>query len=108
MLSETVDWRCSVKKVFLKISQNSQENPCTLRPATLSKKRLWRRCFPVSFAKFVRTLFHRKPPMAASLLCSGRKKDFHLFHLKTMISTSINGSFPIIIPKDRECKLKVH
>ena len=28
-----------------------------LRPATLLKKRLWRRCFLVNFAKFVRTLF---------------------------------------------------
>ena len=28
-----------------------------LRPATLSKKRLWRRCFPVNFAKFLRTPF---------------------------------------------------
>ena len=26
-----------------------------LRPATLSKKRLWYRCFPVNFAKFLRT-----------------------------------------------------
>ena len=29
----------------------------SLRPATLLKKRLWHRCFPVSFAKFVRTPF---------------------------------------------------
>ena len=28
-----------------------------IRPATLSKKRLWQRCFPVNFAKFLRTLF---------------------------------------------------
>ena len=28
-----------------------------LRPATLLKKRLWRSCFPVNFAKFLRTLF---------------------------------------------------
>ena len=28
-----------------------------LRPATLSKKRLKRRCFPVSFAKFLKTPF---------------------------------------------------
>ena len=27
------------------------------RPATLLKKRLWRRCFPVNFAKFLRTPF---------------------------------------------------
>ena len=36
--------RCSVRKVCL-------------RPATLLKKRLWHRCFPVNFAKFLRTPF---------------------------------------------------
>ena len=41
------------KKVFLKISQ---------RPVTLLKKRLWHKCFPVNFAKFLRTPFHRTPP----------------------------------------------
>ena len=28
-----------------------------LRPATLLKKRLWHRCFPVDFVKFLRTPF---------------------------------------------------
>ena len=28
-----------------------------MRPATLLKKRLWHRCFPVNFAKFLRTPF---------------------------------------------------
>ena len=28
-----------------------------LKPATLLKKRLWHRCFPVNFAKFLRTPF---------------------------------------------------
>ena len=28
-----------------------------LKPATLLKKRLWYRCFPVNFVKFLRTLF---------------------------------------------------
>ena len=28
-----------------------------LRPATLLKKRLWHRCFPMNFAKFLRTPF---------------------------------------------------
>ena len=32
-----------------------------LRPATLLKKRLWHRSFPVNFVKFLRT-----PPAAAS------------------------------------------
>ena len=29
-----------------------------LRPATLLKKRRWRRCFPVNFVKFLRTPFY--------------------------------------------------
>ena len=61
--------RCSVKKkAFLEILQNSQENTCAslffnevpgLGPEkeTLLKKRLSRRCFPVNFAKFLRTPF---------------------------------------------------
>ena len=48
------------KKVFLEISQNSQENTCArvrLRSAYLLKKRLWYRCFSVNFAKFLKTHF---------------------------------------------------
>ena len=41
---EAVARRCSVKKLFLKISQNSQENGC----------------FPVNFAKFLRTPVFQK------------------------------------------------
>ena len=55
-LTETFVQSCSVKKVFLEISQNSQEF-AGLRPATLLKKRLWHRCFPVNFVKFLKTLF---------------------------------------------------
>ena len=50
-------WRCSIKKVFLEISQNSQENTST-RVSFLScrpKKRLWYTGFPVNFVKFLRT-----------------------------------------------------
>ena len=31
-----------------------------LRPVTLLKKRLWHRCFPVNFAKFLRTPFRTR------------------------------------------------
>ena len=48
--------RC-IKKMFLEISQNSQENTCARvsfliklqGPATLIRKRLWHRCFSVNF-----------------------------------------------------------
>ena len=53
----TVARRCSVKKMFLKILQNSQENTCTR--VSLLKKRLWHWCFPVNFVKYLRTHFYK-------------------------------------------------
>ena len=54
---------CFLKKVFLKNSQNSQENTSvslffnrTLN-INVIKKRLWHRCFLVNFAKLLRTPF---------------------------------------------------
>ena len=47
--AETVAQTCSVKKVS----------------ATLLKKRLWHRCFPVNFAKFLRTPFFYRTPLVA-------------------------------------------
>ena len=52
--------QCSVKKVLLQISQNSQGKICAvagLRPQAFLKKRLLHRCFPANFAKFLRTFF---------------------------------------------------
>ena len=62
--TEAVVRRCSVEKVFLEIVQNLQENACArvsffnkVALATLLKKRLWYRSFPVNLAKFLRTRF---------------------------------------------------
>ena len=59
--------RCSTKTVFLKTSHKFiRKHQCWslffnkvagLRSAILLKKRLWRRCFPVKFAKCLRTPF---------------------------------------------------
>ena len=56
-----------VKKVLLEISQHLQENTCAkvsflnkvagLKPLTSLKERLLHRCYPVNFAKFLRTPF---------------------------------------------------
>ena len=63
-LSEAVAWSCSVKKVYLEILQNSQENTCArvsfLIKLQVSKKRLWHRYFLLNFAKFWRTPFIAK------------------------------------------------
>ena len=54
--SETATGGVLWKKVFLKISQNSQKNTCAT-VAFLIKKRPWHRCFRVNFAKFLRKPF---------------------------------------------------
>ena len=66
-LFRTSPRRCSVKKGALKnFAKLTRRQLCQslffnkvpgLRPATLLKMRLWRRCFSVNFAKFLRTLF---------------------------------------------------
>ena len=40
------------------------------RPATLLKRRLWRMCFPVNFAKFLTTLFLTEHPVAVCECCN--------------------------------------
>ena len=60
-------WRCSVKKGVLKnFAKLTGKHLClslffnkvaSRRSATLLKKKLWHRCFPVDFAKFLRTPF---------------------------------------------------
>ena len=57
-------WRFSVRKGALRnftkvtgkcLCQSLYFNK--VRPATLLKQRLWHRCFPINFAKFLRTTF---------------------------------------------------
>ena len=57
--TKTVTQSCSVRKVFLKILQNSQESTCTRASflIMLQASGPWRKCFPVNFAKFSRTPF---------------------------------------------------
>ena len=43
-----------MNKLIRKVAKQSPEG---MRPATLLKKRPWHRCFPVNFAKFLRTPF---------------------------------------------------
>ena len=73
--TEAVAQRCSVKNLFIEISQNSYQNTCVrvsffikLQASICNfiKKRLWHRCFPVNFAKFLRTPIFIEQEVAAS------------------------------------------
>ena len=54
---EAVTQRCSVRKVFLEISQNSQENTFAKVSFLIKLQALFSfsSCFPVNFAKLLRT-----------------------------------------------------
>ena len=59
-MTEAVTRGVLLKRVFVEIWQNSQENTCArasflIKLQALLKKRLRRTCFPVNFAKFLRT-----------------------------------------------------
>ena len=58
------------EKTLLNSQEKMSESPFLISyrlqmSATLLKKILWHRCFPVKFAKFLRTPFLRKTPVAA-------------------------------------------
>ena len=53
--------RCSVNKMFVEILQISQENTCARVSFSIKLQVSGNRCFPMNFAKFLRTTFHRAP-----------------------------------------------
>ena len=71
--SRNIHQRCSLRKgVLINFAIFTRKHLCQslffnevtgLCPATLLKKRLWHRCFPVNFAKFLRTLFFYRAPL---------------------------------------------
>ena len=101
---EAVVQRCSVKKLLLEIWQNSQENNCArvsfliklrARSATLLKKRLWHRYFPVNILKFLTLLFHTEHLwwLLLDLVCFFAKI---LLHYKTTISNINRAGMTIL------------
>ena len=67
-LSRSSHRRCSVKKVFLETSQNSQENTCArVSCLNLRKKEMMAQVFSCGFCKISKnTFFARAPQVAAS------------------------------------------
>ena len=76
--SRSSHWRCSMKKSILKnfkkfidkhLCQSFFFNKIAgLRSATLLKKKIRHRCFPVNFVKSLRTSSSRTPPVTASVI----------------------------------------
>ena len=68
-ISEVVVWRCSVKKLFLEILQNSQKNTCARNSFLIKLQALetLAQVFSCEFCEISKnTLYHRTPLVAAS------------------------------------------
>ena len=74
-LEEAVVQRCSVKKVFFEISQNSQENTCAslfliklqaMGPATLLKKETLAQVFSCEFCEISKNTFSYRTHLVAA------------------------------------------
>ena len=88
--------RCSVKKVFLEISQIHRKTPVPeslfnkvagLRSATFLKKKLWRSRLLVNFAKFLRTPFQQNTS-GRPLLHVEKVKTYFIFTIRSLITTN--------------------
>ena len=65
-----------INGIFHKPSRTSRNSH--QRPATLLKKKLWHRCFPVNFVKFLRTPFSQNTSGRLLLNFHSRKKIINL------------------------------
>ena len=73
IFAEAVARRCSVKKVFLEISQNSLESTCTRVPFLMNviKKETLAQVFSCEFCKISKSTFsYKTPTVTASLFVS--------------------------------------
>ena len=102
LIIRSSDRRCSVRKGVLRnfakfrgkhLCQSLVFNKVAgLRPATLLKKKLWYRCFPLNFAKFLRTPFLQNTS-GRLLLDNLLYKDFlHLIQLRNAMFATLATS----------------
>ena len=92
-------WKCPVKKVFLKMSQISQENTyagssfspfnkaAVMRACNFSKKRLQHRCFPMIFASGFRIYILKN--ICERLLLNLCKWPYHIHRFCPFCSSAI-------------------
>ena len=62
--------KCSVKKVFLEISQNSQENSCARVACNFIKKETLAQVFSCEFYEISKNTFFYRTPLVAAPVCS--------------------------------------
>ena len=92
---EAVTRKCSVKKVFLEILQNSQENTCT-RVSFLVKRRLGHNVFSCELCEMSKNTYsYRTPPVAASWFLNSSHPAF--IYMKNLMALALERHLQILI-----------
>ena len=76
IFADAVVRMCSVEKVLLEISQNSQENTCA-RVSFLIKLQAW---FPYEFCKIFKNTFFYRPPLLLTLQVPVSTRAQKIYH----------------------------
>ena len=104
-VDEAFVWRCSVKEVFIKISQNSWENTCmgACKPATLSKKENPINLFSCEFCEIFKNIFFTEPLRTAASVPTGSifvswKNSLLFFHQSWNLPLLNYSEVDVIIP----------
>ena len=72
--------RCSVKKgVLINFTKFTGKYLCQSVFLILLKKKLWHRCFPINFAKFLNTFFGKQFWMTAAGISKNALSSTHLY-----------------------------
>ena len=85
---EAVSWRCSVKNVFLEISQNSQENTSARVSCNFIEKETLAQVFSCEFCKISKNSFYYRTPLVAASgywlkqIQYNQKKTFEVMYTK--------------------------
>ena len=97
-------WRCSVRKVVLRnfaefTGKHRRQSlffnkVADLRPATLFKKRLWHRCFPVNSTKFLWTPFLQNSSGRLLLFVYTKLRKRNLLVIPSCVVWKISETFP--------------
>ena len=98
LVTEAVSRRCSVKKTFLEISQNSQENTCARVPFLIKlralafnfiKNETLTKVFSCEYCEISKNTFcYRTAPVAASVVTSIKIEGFS-YRFSTLISLGL-------------------
>ena len=104
---EAVARRCSVKKVFLKVRQNSRENTCT-RASFLTKKNTLAQVFSCQFCEiFKNTYFYRTLLVATSVSNTVNLKNVEL-PSATLDEKCLNTKFFLVRIRENIDQKKLH